>query len=111
MYSVQQLLFDSMSYIKEFRQTNASWHVAVTGADLGGQELAFDVWLHRPALSQRAAETVAARLRNRFGAHPLPNLPAPGRYLFLGMIRQQPLAPRPADRPRSGGAAPAAKSR
>ena len=94
-YSVQQLLFDSMSYIEEYRQTDASWHVAVMGADLGERELAYDVWLHRPALSQRAAETVAARLQNRFGVQPIPDAPVAGRFLFLGLVQAQ--ASRPSE--------------
>jgi hypothetical protein len=84
-YSVQQLLFDSMSYIKEFGRSGADWHVAVTSADLCGRELGYEVWLHRPALSQRAAETVAACLRSRFGVQPLPNAPELGRFVFLGL--------------------------
>jgi hypothetical protein len=87
MYSVQQLLFDSMSYIKEFQPNGTSWHVAVIGPELAGLALDYDIWLHRPALSRRAAETVAVRLRNRFCVQPLPNAPAPGRFLFLGMYQ------------------------
>ncbi|HET6609485.1 MAG TPA: hypothetical protein VFG62_22640 [Rhodopila sp.] len=84
MYSVQQLLFDSMRYLKEFGCGGEAWHVAVMGPELDGIETGYAVWLHRPALSSRAAETAAARLRNRFGVRPLPQPYRSGRYLFLG---------------------------
>jgi hypothetical protein len=91
MYSVQQLLFDAMSYLKEFGAEGTAWRVAAVSPDLAGMEAQYEVWLHRPALSQRAVETVVARLTYRFGLQPLAPAPPKGRYLFLGRCQPSPL--------------------
>jgi len=82
-YSVQQLLFDCASYLKEFEQTDRLWDV---GAVSQGHAVAggYDVWVCRPALSPRAALAVVERLHHRYHLCRLASGETPGRYVFLG---------------------------
>ncbi len=83
MYSVQQLLFDCASYLKEFEQRDGLWDV---GAVSQGPPVAasYDVWVCRPALSRRAALAVVEKLHRRYHLCRLAPAELPGRYIFLG---------------------------
>ncbi|MBZ9772461.1 hypothetical protein [Mesorhizobium sp. CO1-1-8] len=93
MYSVQQLLFDCMGYLKEFSAEKAVWQIGAIGPDNPAHDQnrsRYDVWLHRPALSPKAAQNVERRLVARFGLSPIePKMPL-GRYVFLGRLADKP---------------------
>jgi hypothetical protein len=82
-YSVQQLLFDCTSYLKEFEQKDRLWYI---GAVSQGSPVAggYDAWVCRPALSRRAALTVVERLHRRHHLCRLAPVELAGRYVFLG---------------------------
>jgi hypothetical protein len=86
-YSVQQLTFDCLSYLKEFQADDAVWHVGAVGSDNPADACepeAYDVWIHRPALSTKAATTVANLLIARFRVLPINSDVQLGRFVFLG---------------------------
>ncbi len=90
MYSVQQLIFDCMSYLKAFEAADAAWYAAATEKANREVEIlkstGFDVWLHRPAMNVKAADNVVARLQRRYRVQGLECAIAgrPGAYVFLG---------------------------
>jgi hypothetical protein len=72
-YSVQQIKFECLSYIKEFGSRGADW-IGGTCADprqtlfaLHAVDEERDIWCWKPALSPAAARTVAAFLQQRIG--------------------------------------------
>jgi hypothetical protein len=88
MYSVQQLTFDCLSYLKDFQAADAIWHTGAVGPDNPAKvcDEEYDVWLYRPALSLKAANTVAHLLIARFRISPVKPGVQLGRFVFLGRL-------------------------
>ncbi|MFC3609697.1 hypothetical protein [Stutzerimonas tarimensis] len=72
-YSVQQIKFEFLSYIKELEAARPQWFVGVCG---DAEQALFasravdrdqDIWLWKPTLSARAAESVHVFFQERFG--------------------------------------------
>jgi hypothetical protein len=63
-FSVQQIKYDLLGYIKEFDQVFDNWFVGITDdprktlADTHGLDLEKDHWIYKQALSFTAARTV-----------------------------------------------------
>lgn len=63
-FSVQQIKYDLLGYIKEFDQVFENWFVGITEdprktlADTHGLDLEKDHWIYKQALSFTAARTV-----------------------------------------------------
>ncbi|MEH6499019.1 MAG: hypothetical protein V7751_06495 [Pseudoalteromonas distincta] len=77
-YSVQQIKFEFLSYIKEFEAASPKWFVGVCG---DAEQALFisqavdpkqDIWLWKPTLSARAAESVQTFFHSRFGLETAP---------------------------------------
>ncbi|WP_222184140.1 hypothetical protein [Geminicoccus harenae] len=90
-YSVSQIQFDCLSYIKEFGARPEEWLVGTAEAPEpflevhGGAGGLAVPWLAKPALTPKAAQAVAAGLHRRYGvalAAPPPDGPR-GRYVCL----------------------------
>ncbi len=73
-YSVQQIKFELVSYVKEFGGDFTQWHV---GAARDARKALFethgvdperDIWLWKPALTGAAAALVVAWMRDRQNA-------------------------------------------
>lgn len=87
--SVQQIKFECISYIKEFGALAAEWTAGTCDAPHAsmqaiGVDLEQDIWLCKPALTIRAANTVANFLHQRLGVRAgTHELIAEGRFVFL----------------------------
>ncbi|HEX2525231.1 MAG TPA: hypothetical protein VHL31_02880 [Geminicoccus sp.] len=86
-YSVAQIQFECLRYIKEFGAEPAAW-VAGTCTDpqlvLGGRATGGVVWLTKPALTPRAARMVVDWLHRRYGVVLASSEEwTDGRYVFL----------------------------
>ena len=85
-YSVQQIKFEFISYVKEFGADFREWSVGLAddaAAALFGEhgvDEARDIWLWKPAVSPGAAAMVRAWMCERQGAIPLDG---DGREVFL----------------------------
>ncbi len=94
MYSVQQIKFECLAYIKEYGGDPLAWRVLACEG-LGEAELARcgvdhgrDIWMCKPALSLRAAMTVVQFLRERMGvAAPQHDPAAPPEARFVLLYR------------------------
>lgn len=69
-YSVQQIKFEFLSYIKEFGANGADWLIGCsTGPSLSGESAAIvpddAIWICKPALSPRAARLVQDHMISR----------------------------------------------
>lgn len=97
-YSVQQIKFEFISYVKEFGADFSAWSVGVAEdapAALFGEhgiDEARDIWLWKPAVSPAAAAMVRDWICGRQGAAALPG---EGRQVFL--FRRGPEVGPPAD--------------
>lgn len=77
-YSVQQIKFEFLSYIKEFGGDSAGWSVGV--ADRGPEEALAanavdpeaEIWIAKPAVSARAAAMVEEHFTGRCRIAPAP---------------------------------------
>ena len=72
MYSVQQIKFDCLAYIKEFGAEPAEWNAGACRDPklwLNGDavDAERDIWLWKPAVSPVAARTVLRFLAERMG--------------------------------------------
>ncbi len=73
MYSVQQIKFECLAYIKEYGGDPAAWFAlaseAPTPASFArwGVDQDRDIWMCKPALSVKAALNVVGFLRDRMG--------------------------------------------
>ncbi len=69
-YSVQQTLFDCMSFMREFGEDGRSWQIAILGDNFVTHTREADetgcVWLCRQMVSVRAAQTVSDLMSRRF---------------------------------------------
>ncbi|WP_313054659.1 hypothetical protein [Pseudomonas lopnurensis] len=71
-YSVQQIKFEFLSYIREFNSSGDGWFVGVCGDaeqalfDSRSVDRDKDIWLWKPALSAKAAGTVLDYFTQRF---------------------------------------------
>ncbi|TFZ56739.1 hypothetical protein E4V01_18105 [Methylorubrum sp. Q1] len=96
-YSVQQIKFEFISYVKEFGADFSAWSVGVTedaSAALfheHGIDEARDIWLWKPAVSPVAAAMVRDWICTRQGAAALAG---EGRQVFL--FRRGPASGAPA---------------
>jgi len=73
-YSVQQIKFEFLSYIKEFGGNGSEWTIGLLNeaeqakiASSDGSETADLIWICKPALSANAARLVAEYFVTRFG--------------------------------------------
>ena len=75
-YSVQQIKFEFISYVKEFGGNFTDWHIGVA---LDAPKALFqvhkvdpvhDFWLWKPALTSAAARLVTTWMTQRQNAHP-----------------------------------------
>lgn len=67
-YSVSQIQYDCLSYIKEFGARPAEWTVGTCADPAGWRREAADTpWLTRPALTAKAAQAVVERLCRHYG--------------------------------------------
>ena len=70
-FSVQQIKYELLGYIKEFDQTFENWFVGIaedprkTLVDIHGVALDTDRWIYKQALSFTAARTVQAYFLER----------------------------------------------
>lgn len=87
-YSVQQIKFELLSYIKEFGGDAAAWRVGTT-EDVEREmfealrvDRARDIWLWKPALSATAANLVARWMTDHRLASPI-EARSPGPIVFL----------------------------
>ena len=86
-YSVAQIQFECLRYIKEFGAEPAAW-MAGTCTDpqlvLGDRATGGAAWLTKPALTPRAARTVVDRLHRLYGVVLASSeKQSDGRYVFL----------------------------
>lgn len=87
-YSVQQIKFELLSYIKEFGGDAVRWHIGTT--DDAPKEMfetqrvdpATDIWLWKPALTPTAADLVASWMIDRCTATRV-ETDIPGHCVFL----------------------------
>lgn len=73
-YSIQQIKFELLSYLKEFGTDGADWTIQLTtGTEdqavlvLQDAEAQSMIWICKPALSARAAELIRDHMVSRFG--------------------------------------------
>ncbi len=92
MYSVQQIKFECLAYIKEYGANPQAWVVLPCEQPTDavfehcGVDRSRDIWMCKPALSVKAALTVVRFLRDRMGvaAPPQDHLITPAaRYVLL----------------------------
>ncbi len=101
MYSVQQIKFECLAYIKEYGGDPAAWVVlaseAPTPASFArwGVDHDRDIWMCKPALSLKAALNVVGFLRDRMCvAAPSDNAASPdARFVLLYRKQARPGAP------------------
>ncbi len=103
MYSVQQIKFECLAYIKEYGGDPRAWLTLAcagpgeAGLARWGVDPAHDIWMCKPALSPLAAMSVVHFLRERMGVGvpPEPRGAAPDdRFVLLF---------RPGERPKAAG--------
>jgi hypothetical protein len=88
-YSVQQIKFECLAYIKEFGGPPPSWAIGVSDDpqralfEINGVDESRDPWLWKPALTQAAALTVYRFMTERFHLSPAPVDGAGGKCVFL----------------------------
>jgi hypothetical protein len=95
-YSVSQIQFDCLSYIKKFGARPSEWIIATCTEperflrDRFGADRDHGIWLTKPALTPEAAQAVAAHLHGRYGVWlESPGLEdPPGRHVVL--VRRSP---------------------
>ncbi|WP_175544428.1 hypothetical protein [Mesorhizobium sp. YR577] len=77
-YSVQQIKFELLSYLKEFGGKGSDWTIGCMQGPPDGGELAASnnpegvIWICKPALSARAARLVWDHMVSRHRLHVLP---------------------------------------
>ncbi|MHB8885500.1 MAG: hypothetical protein ACYC5H_10575 [Methylovirgula sp.] len=88
MYSIQQIKFDLLSYIKEFGGDGSEWQVG-TAADAPKALFEIlevdpvdDIWLWKPALTCAAAKMIASWIIERHKASPISDVDS-GNCVFL----------------------------
>lgn len=72
-YSVQQIKFEFLSYIKEFGGDGSEWTIGLMNEDEQAKVSIANtdrIWISKPALSPNAARLVADYFISRFGAKP-----------------------------------------
>ncbi|MBC7208888.1 MAG: hypothetical protein H5U27_20620 [Methyloversatilis sp.] len=89
-YSVQQIKFECLTYIKEFGARMDEWSIGMADDPehalfgLCGVDPERDIWLWKPALSVNAARTVVDFMTGRYRLHPARASSAPGgRCVFM----------------------------
>jgi hypothetical protein len=75
-YSIQQIKFELLSYLKEFGANGADWIIQLTtGTDdqavlsLRDDDAQSMIWICKPTLSERAAALIKEHMVSRFGMH------------------------------------------
>ncbi len=87
-YSVQQIKFELLSYIKEFGGDAMHWHIGTSDDaakemfELQRVDPTTDIWLWKPALTPTAADLVAKWMIDRSKASRV-ETETPGRCVFL----------------------------
>lgn len=90
-YSVQQIKFECLTYIKEFGARMDEWSIGMADDPehalfgLCGVDPERDIWLWKPALSVNAARTVVDFMTGRYRLHPAraSSAPSAGRCVFM----------------------------
>lgn len=83
-YSVQQIKFECLSYIKEFGARMDEWTIGVADEPehalfaLCGVDPERDIWIWKPSLSANAARAVVDFMTNRYRLHPAPSSSSSG---------------------------------
>jgi hypothetical protein len=79
-YSVQQIKFEFLSYIKEFGGKGSDWTIGLLNEEEHQQRALSDntknadlIWICKPALSPNAARIVSEYFISRFGARQAPD--------------------------------------
>ena len=91
-YSVQQIKFELISYVKEFGGDFTQWSVGTSDDapkalfEVHGVDPVRDIWLWKPALSPAAAELVARWMTDRQKASAIGGVSGDHVYMF----RKQP---------------------
>lgn len=99
-YSVQQIKFEILGYIKEFDSDFGAWYVGVAGEpkrtmqEEHGVDLEEDIWLYKQALSFAACRTVQRYFCEKLKTDGKPILSGPADmdcvYLFRKSARTRP---------------------
>ncbi|HWL67620.1 MAG TPA: hypothetical protein VNS22_04465 [Geminicoccus sp.] len=95
-YSVTQIQFDCLSYIKEFGGKPSEWTVATCVEpepflrDRFGADRDHGIWLTKPALTPKAAQAVAAHLHSRYRVQLDPPAPKDGHGRHVVLVRRVP---------------------
>jgi hypothetical protein len=100
-YSVQQIKFECLAYIKEYGGDPAAWVVLASEAPTAASfarwdvDQARDIWMCKPALSLKAALNVVGFLRDRMGvAAPSRDVATPdARFVLLYRKQARPEPP------------------
>lgn len=73
-YSIQQIKFELLSYLKEFGTDGANWTIQLTTGtedqavlSLRGDDAQSMIWICKPTLSERAAVLIKEHMVSRFG--------------------------------------------
>lgn len=95
-YSVQQIKFDLLSYIKEFGGDGPEWHIGTAEDapkalfEILEVDPVEDVWLWKPALTRAAANMIARWIVDRHKASEISDID-PGNCVFLFRRRDEKL--------------------
>jgi len=100
-YSIQQIKFECLAYIKEYGGDPAAWVVLASEAPTSasfvqwGVDQDRDIWMCKPALSLKAALNVVGFLRDRMGvAAPSHDIATPdARFVLLYRKQARPGPP------------------
>lgn len=88
-YSVQQIKFEFISYVKEFGGDFREWSIGVADDapkalfEINKVDPARDIWLWKPAVSASAAAMVHAWMTGRQQAHAVAGDVASGASVFM----------------------------
>ncbi|PNG24881.1 hypothetical protein [Methylocella silvestris] len=88
-YSVQQIKFELISYVKEFGGDFREWSVGVADDapkalfEINEVDPVRDIWLWKPAVSAAAAKLVHAWMTGRQRANSAPTSGAAGASVFM----------------------------
>ena len=95
-FSVQQIKFECLSYIKEFGAKTEEWAIGMADDaeealfSVCGVDSRDDIWLWKPTLSPAAARTVVDFMVARHRLHPVAGFGAgqQGRCIFMYRMRR-----------------------
>lgn len=87
-YSIQQIKFECLAYIKEFDARMDQWVMGVSGEPLAalareGIDLSTDIWIWKPAQSPAAATAIFQFFTCRYQVRPAGDAEKPGHCVFM----------------------------